>query len=154
MTFSRRTSSGYLINHLARLFAGALQDGIKPLGLSTGVFPIMVHLWDQDGLTQKELVDRVGIEQATMANTLARMERDGLIKRRPDAEDRRVRRAWLTQHGKALQDPALAVAMAQNATVLAGLSDQEQRQIVQLISKAIHTFEARKVQGREEESAA
>lgn len=56
----------HLINHLARLFAGALQDGIHPLGLSTGVFPIMVHLWDQDGLTQKELVGRVEIEQATM----------------------------------------------------------------------------------------
>ena len=53
-----------------------------------------------------------------------------------------------------MRDPALAVAMAQNASVLAGLSDREQRQIVQLTSKAIHSFEARKLRGRKEESAA
>ncbi|WP_127114753.1 MarR family winged helix-turn-helix transcriptional regulator [Shimia sediminis] len=146
MTFSRQTSSGYLINHLARLFAGALQEGIKPLGLSTGVFPIMVHLWDQDGLTQKELVDRVGIEQATMAKTLARMERDNLILRRADKDDRRVRRAWLTQHGETLRDPALTVAVTQNALVLAGLSAEEQNQVVQLVSKAIDAFEAQQSQ--------
>lgn len=124
MIFSRQTSSGYLFNHLARLFAGALQDGIRPLGLSTGVFPIMVHLWDQDGLTQKELVDRVGIEQATMANTLTRMERDGLVKKRPDVEDRRAHRAWVTLYGKTLRKPALTIATEENASVLAGSSVQ------------------------------
>lgn len=142
MTFSRQTSPGYLINHLARLFAGALQDGIRPLGLSTGVFPIMVHLWDQDGLTQKELVARVEIEQATMANTLARMDRDGLIERRHDPQDGRVRRTWLTKHGQSLQEPALALAMTRNRSVLAGLNDHEQQHLVALISKAIQSFEA------------
>ncbi len=145
MTFSRRTSPGYLINHLARLFAGALQDGIRPLGLSTGVFPIMVNLWDQDGLTQKELIDRVGVEQSTMANTLARMERDGLVVRRRDAQDRRVRHTWLTARGgQALRDPALSIATAKNATVLAGLDEREREQVVHLLSKAIYAFEGRK----------
>ncbi|AFO92271.1 hypothetical protein [Phaeobacter inhibens] len=40
----RETSAGYLFNHLARLFAQALQERIQPLGLSIGVFPIMLHL--------------------------------------------------------------------------------------------------------------
>ncbi len=141
MPFSRHTSPGYLINHLARLFVSALQKEIKPLGLSTGVFPIMVHLWERDGLSQKELVEQVGIEQATMANTLMRMERDGLVMRRRDSSDGRMQHIWLTVHGRNLREPALAKAMQQNASVLVGLSQQEQRQIVFLMSKAIRSIE-------------
>ena len=57
MTFSKDSSAGYLVNDLARRFAAALQARIKPIGLSTGVFPVMVQLWEDDGLTQTELVE-------------------------------------------------------------------------------------------------
>ncbi|MFQ6547347.1 MarR family winged helix-turn-helix transcriptional regulator [Aestuariibius sp. 2305UL40-4] len=143
MTFSMRSSAGYLTNHLARLFASGLQARIRPLGLSTGVFPVMLQLWDRDGLTQKELVDRLGIEQATVANTLARMERDGLIERRGDAEDGRVKRTWLTDQGRALRDPAIAAADAENSDALSGLTEAERAQLLTLLNKAIATFGTR-----------
>ena len=47
-----------------------------------GQFAVLLELWAGDGLTQKELVERLDVEQATMANTLARMVRDGLVERR------------------------------------------------------------------------
>lgn len=140
MTFSMRTSPGYLTNHLARLFAAGLQRRIKPLGLSTGVFPIMLQLWEQDGLTQKEIVERIGIEQATAANSLSRMERDGLIERRNDDHDGRVTRNFLTPNGRSLREPAITAAAAQNAVGLSGLSEQERQDLLGLLSKAITTF--------------
>ncbi|WP_052331607.1 MarR family winged helix-turn-helix transcriptional regulator [Phaeobacter gallaeciensis] len=87
-------------SHAHRINANALQEQIKPLGQSTGVFPIMVHLWEQEGLSQKRLVERVGIEQARIADTLSRMERDGLIKRTRDVKDGRIRQTWLTERGR------------------------------------------------------
>lgn len=113
------------------------------MGLSTGVFPVMLHLWQQDGLTQRDLVARVGIEQATMANTLARMERDDLIMRRPDPKDGRAKQIWLTEKGSGLRDSATRAAQEENRAVLAGLSDGERDQLVQLLHKAIQTSEAR-----------
>ena len=141
MTLPPNASPGYLVNHLARLFAAALQARIKPMGLSTGVFPVMLHLWDEDGLTQRDLVERVGVEQATMANTLARMERDGLIMRRPDPEDGRAKRIWLTDAGLALRDNATRAAAEENSAALAGLSADERNQLVGLLRKAIQTFD-------------
>jgi len=47
-------------------------------------FLALSELWGDDGLTQRELAERLGVEQATMANTLARMERDRLVERRRD----------------------------------------------------------------------
>ena len=142
MPFAPNASPGYLVNHLARTLAAALQTRIKPMGLSTGVFPVMLHLWQQDGLTQRDLVFRVGVEQATMANTLARMERDGLVLRRPDPEDGRIRRIWLTEKGRGLLDEATAAAAEENENVLSGLPAAERDQLVELLRKAINSREA------------
>ncbi|MCB1312858.1 MAG: MarR family transcriptional regulator [Sedimentitalea sp.] len=137
MDFGKQHSAGYLANHMARLFARRLTARIKPLGLTTGTFPALLELWDSDGLTQRELVERLDIEQATMANTLARMERDGLIRRERDAKDGRIQRAWLTDRARALRDPAIAAAMAENAAALAPLSRDEQRQFLDLMRRVI-----------------
>ncbi len=123
MTFDRSLSAGYLINHLARIFEQALARRIRPLGLVPGQFPVLLALWEEDGLTQRELVERLDVEQATMANTLARMERDRLIVRRPHPEDRRSRIVRLTPRARALEGPATEAATAVNAMLLAGLSE-------------------------------
>lgn len=137
MNFVTEQSAGYLANHMARLFARGLQARIRPLGLTTGTFPALLELWERDGLTQKELVDRLDIEQATMANTLARMERDGLVVRRKDPGDGRVQRVWLTEKARDLRAPALAAAMAENEAALALLSQAEREQFLTLMRKVI-----------------
>lgn len=139
MTFSKDQSAGYLANHMARIFAQGLTARIKPLGLTTGTFPALLELWDTDGLTQKQLTERLDIEQATMANTLARMERDGLIVRKKDANDGRAQRIWLTDRARNLRDPAIAAAQEENAMRLAGLTEDEKRQFIALIQKVIKT---------------
>lgn len=140
MAFTMKTSPGYLTNHLARLFAAGLQKRIKPLGLSTGIFPIMLQLWEREGLTQKELVERLSIEQATMANSLMRMERDGLIERRGDGDDGRVKRYWLTERGRSLHAPAVMAAKEQNAEALEGLTREERTEFLRLLRKTAETF--------------
>lgn len=137
MQFTKDQSAGYLVNHMARLFARGLAARIRPLGVSIGTFPALLELWEEDGLTQKQLVERLDIEQATMANTLARMERDGLIRRLRDDADGRVQRVWLTEHARALRIPAIEAALAENAEALAGLSEDERRQFIALMRRVI-----------------
>lgn len=136
MDFEKDRSAGYLVNQLARLFARALDLGIRPYGLSTGVFPALLQLWDQDGLTQKELVERLDIEQPTLANTLVRMERDGLILRRKDAQDGRAQRIWLTDHARALRSAAVAAASDVNARAMADFTAAERTQFEDLLHRA------------------
>ncbi|SFI61335.1 MarR family winged helix-turn-helix transcriptional regulator [Celeribacter neptunius] len=135
--FHRSRSEGYLVNHMARLFARAIQDGIKPLGLSTGTFPVMLALWEKEGRTQRELVAELGVEQATMANTLARMERDGLITRRAHDRDARVQTVWLTEQARQLQAPAIQAAQEVNIAATRGMSAAERATLMSLITRAI-----------------
>ena len=137
MSFSKDDSAGYLANHMARLFERGLAARIRPLGLTTGTFPALLELWENDGLTQKQLVERLDIEQATMANTLSRMERDGLIRREKDPGDGRVQRIRLTERARALRDPAIAAATAENEDALLALSDEESAEFISLMQKII-----------------
>lgn len=139
MTFSKDDSAGYLINHMARIFAQGLTARIRPLGLTIGTFPALLELWQGDGLSQKQLVVRLGIEQATMANTLNRMERDGLITRRKDPEDRRSQQVWLTDQARALRDPAIAAAEGVNRDLLSALTPDEAGQLLALMRKVIQS---------------
>jgi DNA-binding MarR family transcriptional regulator len=137
MRFSKDDSAGYLVNHLARLFARDLQVRLKPLGLSTGTFPALLVLWESDGLTQRELIARLDVEQPTMTNTLARMERDGLIRRAKDPADGRAQRIWLTESARALEGPATAAAEAVNALALERLTPEERTAFLALVRKVI-----------------
>lgn len=74
-----------------------------------GQFPALLALFDHDGRTQRELCDIASVDQSTMAKTLARMRRDGLVREEPDPGDGRRIRYHLTPRARALE-PALAAA--------------------------------------------
>ncbi|MDK3016107.1 MarR family transcriptional regulator [Pseudodonghicola sp. IC7] len=144
MTFSKDRSAGYLANHMARLFFAGLSRRIRPLGLAPAQFMVLLELWEEDGLSQADLVARLDVEQATMANTLARMARDGLIDRQPSPTDRRARLICLTARARALRPQAIAAAQAQNSEALAGLSTAEQAQFLALMKTVIATMQKRR----------
>lgn len=78
-----------MVNWAARLFAREMDEALRPFGLMSGQLPVIFALADGKQQPQRELVRLAAVEQSTMAKTLARMERDGLIQRTPDPNDRR-----------------------------------------------------------------
>lgn len=137
MDFEKNQSAGYVVNHMARLFAAALTERIRPLGLTTGQFPILLELWGEDGLTQKQLVTRLDLEQATVANTLARMERDGLIERKPHPQDGRAQMIRLTRKAKALREPAIEAAAAVNEVALKPLPPVARKALLRAMGEVV-----------------
>lgn len=133
----RTESAGYLMNHIARQFAILLSEGLKPLGIAPAQFPILLELWQKDGLSQQELVERADLKQATIANTLARMERDGLITREPNPDDARSRLIMLTEQARSLQQQSTEIAQAINQTALSDLSADEQKLFLEMAAKIV-----------------
>lgn len=137
MPLQRWQSAGYLANHMARLFAAALSERLRPLGLAPAQFVLLLELWAGDGLTQKELVERLGVEQATVVNTLKRMERDGLIDRRPHPEDGRSQLIFITEKARALEQAATKHAEEINAVALSCLSPGKQEEFLEAMRRVI-----------------
>lgn len=71
------------------------------------------------------------------------MERDGLITRQRDATDGRVQRIWLTGRARALHEPAIAAAVAENEVALSGLAGAEQHQFIDMMRRVIATLKGR-----------
>jgi DNA-binding MarR family transcriptional regulator len=137
MAFDRSNSATYLAGQLAKGFARSLQQRAATLGFSPGQFPVLVELWQEDGLTQKQILDRLDVEQATLANTLSRMERDGLITRTPHLTDRRAQIVSLTERGRALESEAIdAAADAENA-LLGGFRSFERQLMLEYMRMAV-----------------
>jgi len=130
-----------VVHHLSRLMTLALNEELKGHGVAPGQFPVLQCLWEQDGLTQRELYERVKIEQATMSNTLKRMERDCLIYREADPADRRSMRIHLTGMAKTLQDKLTRGAKSVNKAAFNGIKKKDRRQLMDMLAYMVENLE-------------
>jgi DNA-binding MarR family transcriptional regulator len=64
---------------------------------------VLVPLLEEDGLRMGELARRSRLSKQTMTTMVRLVERDGLVARRPDPDDRRAARVHLTERAKAFQ---------------------------------------------------
>jgi len=107
----------------------ALQLAALDPPLYVGQELILGQLWKEQGVTQSCLAERVGIDASTMTKALQRLERYGLIERRPDAQDTRASRVFLTAQGQALEPVIAAVWAAVEAQTVAGFTPDEADQL-------------------------
>jgi DNA-binding MarR family transcriptional regulator len=110
-----------------RLYARALANRLQPHGVLPGYLDILFRLWAKDGVTQKALHGLLDVEQATLSNSLARMERDGLLTRTRNPKDRRQTVIRLTQQGRGLQKIVLAAIDDLQSVVNQGLTINDRK---------------------------
>lgn len=126
-----------LISQAARSLARLSDTRLKSLGLAIGQLPVFVALKDGAQLSQKELARIAGVEQPSMAQLLARMERDSLIQREPDPADGRSSLISLSESATALLGPARDILFQGNREALAGFEQGEIDQLVSLLGRVI-----------------
>jgi MarR family transcriptional regulator for hemolysin len=113
---------GTLLGETGRAWRYRLDQRLKPLGLSQAKWITLLKLsCAEDGMTQTELADRLGVEAPTLARLLDRMAADGWIERRESDADRRSKTVHLRRKACSLLEQITAVAMQLNADLLAGV---------------------------------
>jgi MarR family transcriptional regulator, transcriptional regulator for hemolysin len=131
------STPGHLISLAARGFSRLSEARLKPLGFGVGHLPVLVALRDGRASTQRDLALFAKIEQPPMAQMLARMSRDGLIRRAPDPADGRSRRITLTKGAEARLPDAVAALLQGNREVLRGFTDEETGLLIALLTRLI-----------------
>ena len=94
-------------------------------------------------LTPGQLVRQTLVGSGTTTNRLDRLESRGLIDRRPDPEDGRVRRVRLTDRGRDRVDAAVADLLDRERRLLGGLSEPERNTLAGLLRSVLVNFESR-----------
>ncbi len=112
----------------------------QQIGLHAGQDLVIFRLLEEDGLSQSQLAAALGVEIGTVAKMVQRMEKEGLLIRRQDAEDARISRVYLTEKGRSLGEPTLQIWKDIDARLVQGMSQAEQLLFRRLLVQAATNF--------------
>ena len=124
---------GFQLLQVHKAHRSRAEAALNKLGLHTGQEMLLLRLWLEEGIPQSHLAASMGVEPPTATKMLQRMEHAGLIERRPDPEDARISRVYLTERGRELEQPVLEVWKQLETQTVAGLSDMEQALLRRLL---------------------
>lgn len=130
-------STGYLIAQACKRHRKKAGELLSAIDLHVGQEMFLLQLWKRDGLTHSELADGLGVEPATITRMLDRMEHSGLVQRDKDLEDRRVSRVFLTQTGRALQEPVQDIWQALEEISMVDFSVEERLLLRRLLMQLV-----------------
>ena len=97
----------------------------KQLGLTPSQWKVILALNLTDGLTQKELADKIYVDGSTLVPILDKMEQNGLIERRADSKDRRINRIFLTSKSESTVDSIILIVLQLRKMIYRGLSEDQ-----------------------------
>lgn len=130
----RRLATGLV--PVARAYRQHLDRELAGLSLShSTALAVMLLGRMADGVRQGALAERLGVEGPTMVPVIERIERAGLVERRPDPADRRAKTLHLTPAGRDLALRAEERSVAVRARVFAGIDDAALDAAIQVIER-------------------
>ena len=118
-------SPGYLVRGTNLSVGKALRRNLSSYGMTLGQYYFMRALWIEEGLSQRELSDRVGTTEPTTASVLRLLEKNGLVRRVRNRRDRRTINIFPTQKGRKLKNELLNMAIKINEITTSSFSTAE-----------------------------
>ncbi|WP_420390357.1 MarR family winged helix-turn-helix transcriptional regulator [Marinobacter sp.] len=117
---------GFLMHDVSRLRRTVFDNFMRPLGVTRSQWWVLAYLSRHDGMVQSDLANLLELGKAALGGLVDRLEASELIARRPDIEDRRVKRVFLTSKGKQVIKEMAAMSHDMSERILEGL-DHDQR---------------------------
>jgi len=118
-----------------RLLRSKLDRALQSVGLRLGQFQVLRLLWEHDGLTPRELSDRLGVEMPTVTRTIQRMVRDGLVRREAHPADARSVQIFVAARANELKDQVAGILTSETEASLAGFSEAEREELVGFLER-------------------
>jgi DNA-binding MarR family transcriptional regulator len=124
---------GFIVKDVQRLWVRLFEQRLPQLGMTFTQCKVLVFLSRNEGATQAKLAEASDTEPMTLVRVLDRMERDGLIERRPDPADRRAHRLYLKPASSPILDEILHIGEKARSEALAGLSSEQREQMMNML---------------------
>ncbi len=124
-TYDFENSIGFIVNQAAKAFVKALDSELRQkVGVTIGQWKVMVMLVNQNGLTQKEIAEKLALEGPTLIPILDKMEKEGLVIRKVDPNDRRNNRIYRTEKADTLWNSMIECGFKIREVSIKGIPDE------------------------------
>jgi DNA-binding MarR family transcriptional regulator len=111
----------HLVRDTARAYVRALQLRLTQHSVAFGHWAFLRILWEQDGLTQRQLSDQAGVMEPTTFSAINAMEKLGYLIRKQIPEDKRKQHIYLTPKGRMLKSKLVPLAEEVNRVGIQGI---------------------------------
>ena len=137
-----RTSLGYLLKEASSALRAAMDEVLRPLGMSVTHYSCLELLAQRPGLSNSELARGAFVTRQTMNVLLQALERDGYVTRPDEAPVGKALPTRLTPRGRRSLEKATAAVRSVEVRMLAGLSGTEQADALRILRSMINSLRA------------
>ena len=128
---------GFMVTDIARMTRAMLEKRIASagLGITPGEARALLHIAALEGARQSQIAERLGIEPMTACVYIDKLEKQGLVTRAPDPDDRRAKNVVATETAKILIDRILEQTAAIREQSFAGLAPAERDTMMEALKR-------------------
>ena len=135
----KKVSFGYLNAQMVRLHKALLADKLDELGINYGEVGFLIQTLRHPGRSQESLSVVLGVDKGFAARAIARLEKNGFLFRKENAENRREKLVYPTDKTKEIGEKLHAELMSTNDTMLSDLDDEERDMMMKFMRRVIDT---------------
>lgn len=135
--FNIEDSLGYLVARAHQVFSSYFKEKLNDYNLTPPQFGTLAFLWKYDGISQIQLGQLMNKDRTTISGIIDRLEKEELVARQSDPNDRRAHLIFLTPRGACLKDVLQGIAEQANLEITAMLSEQERNLLRSLLRKIL-----------------
>ncbi|MDH6455905.1 MULTISPECIES: MarR family transcriptional regulator [unclassified Streptomyces] len=133
-------SLGYLLKEASSALRAAMEEVLRPLGMSVTHYSCLELLAQRPGLSNSELARGAFVTRQTMNVLLQTLERDGYVTRPAEAPVGKVLPARLTPRGRRSLEKATAAVRSVELRMLAGMTEPEQSEAFRILQGMIRSL--------------
>ncbi|HZW78601.1 MAG TPA: MarR family winged helix-turn-helix transcriptional regulator [Flavobacteriaceae bacterium] len=124
---------------LSRIFGIRLREA--DIAVTKEQWSVLAVLWKKDGVTQQYLADATFRDRAGITRLLDNLQKEGLIERRPDKDDRRTNCIYLTQKGKAIEKNVVEVLDEVVNAITVNVPDEDIERLRDIFEQINHNIQ-------------
>jgi MarR family transcriptional regulator for hemolysin len=134
--FDYENSIGFVVYSASKMMQKAFDLELRnKIGINLAQSKVIFALYMQSGPTQREIADIIGVETPTLVPIIDKLEEDGYVKRKPDAQDRRIKRIYVTAKTDSLWDSMMDCITQIRKVATKDLSEQEIKSALGTVKK-------------------
>jgi DNA-binding MarR family transcriptional regulator len=120
---------------ISRLSTRFMGSEMSRMGFGPGQFFLLSELYTEEGLSQDELSQRVGVDKSNTSRALAKLEKFGLIQRKNDPTNHKVKKVYLRPKAHKVRNEFKKIQRQWNTKLLRGFSKEEKAALIEGLVK-------------------
>ena len=135
--FSLNDCIGFITNIASKRLSDEFNRRLESYGVTRVNWIAIYYIGENNGISQRELANKMDVNESSIARLLDRMEKEELTVRKKDPHDRRTARVYLTEKGEKLRVSLIPLAEEFQNDVTRGLSSDELETFKKVLDKMV-----------------